>query len=153
MQCMRPKTSIAATGNERPMRSKSSSLGASLFIALVAACGDSESSPAGANLAGSTGRKSAAIRHIVVLTMENRSFDHLLGWVPGADGAQAGLNYPDSSGGLHATHALAPDFQGCSFGDPDHSYSGGRTEFDSGRDDGWLLVNDVFSIEIGRAHV
>ncbi len=127
------------------MRSKSSSLGASLFIALVAACGDSASSPSGANLSSSTGRKSA-IRHIVVLTMENRSFDHLLGWVPGADGTQAGLNYPDSSGSLHPTHALAPDFQGCSFGDPDHSYSGGRTEYDGGSNDGWLLVNDVFSI-------
>jgi len=24
--------------------------------------------------------------------MENRSFDHFLGWVPGADGKQAGLS-------------------------------------------------------------
>ena len=66
--------------------------------------------------------------------------------MPGADGKQAGLVYPDPSGGLHATHALAPDFQGCSFGDPDHSYSGGRAEYDGGRADGWLFVNDVFSI-------
>ncbi len=27
----------------------------------------------------------------VVLMMENRSFDHYLGWLPGADGRQAGL--------------------------------------------------------------
>jgi phospholipase C len=29
---------------------------------------------------------SRGIRHIVILMMENRSFDHFLGWVPGADG-------------------------------------------------------------------
>src|SRR3954453_23301974 len=28
----------------------------------------------------------------VVLMMENRSFDHYLGWLPGADGHQAGLS-------------------------------------------------------------
>jgi phospholipase C len=129
------------------MCSKGSSFGASLFIALVAACGDSGSSQSPAeDLSASARKKPAAIRHIVVLTMENRSFDHFLGWIPGADGAQAGLSYPDSSGGLHATHALAPDFQGCSFGDPDHSYAGGRAEYDGGRNDGWLFVNDIFSI-------
>ncbi len=29
---------------------------------------------------------SRGVRHIVVLMMENRSFDHFLGWLPGADG-------------------------------------------------------------------
>ena len=33
----------------------------------------------------------SGIDHIVVLMMENRSFDHYLGWLPGADGRQAGL--------------------------------------------------------------
>src|SRR5437870_5201842 len=122
-------------GKERLMRSKF--LGASLFIAFAAACGDPVSplSPE-ESLSTAARKKPAGIRHIVVLTMENRSFDHFLGWVPGADGKQAGLVYPDPSGGLHATHALAPDFQGCSFGDPDHSYSGGRAEYDGGRADG-----------------
>src|ERR1019366_5132914 len=32
----------------------------------------------------------------VVLMMENRSFDHYLGWLPGADGRQAGLHYTDT---------------------------------------------------------
>ena len=113
------------------------------FVVLAAACGGS---PADQSVQDLARKKSAAVKHIVVLTMENRSFDHFLGWVPGADGKQAGLTYPDSSGGLHATHELAPDFQGCSFGDPDHSYSGGRAEYDGGRADGWLFVNDVFSI-------
>ena len=36
------------------------------------------------------------IQHIVVVMMENRSFDHLLGWHPTADGMQAGLEYTDA---------------------------------------------------------
>ena len=32
----------------------------------------------------------SGIEHIVVVMMENRSFDHLLGWLPGANGQQAG---------------------------------------------------------------
>ena len=74
----------------------------------------------------------SGIEHIVVVMMENRSFDHLLGWVPGADGKQAGLVYTDKSGMPHPTHPLAPDYQGCGFADPDHSYQGGRVEYDSG---------------------
>ena len=34
----------------------------------------------------------------VVLMMENRSFDHYLGWLPGADGRQAGLQFTDPAG-------------------------------------------------------
>ena len=29
------------------------------------------------------------VQHVVILMMENRSFDHFLGWLPGADGHQA----------------------------------------------------------------
>jgi len=81
----------------------------------------------------------------VVVTMENRSFDHLLGWLPGADGRQAGLRYPDFTGQLQPTHHLT-DFQGCGFQDPDHSYEGGRIEYDGGKCDGWLRANDIYSI-------
>src|SRR5689334_12045645 len=35
----------------------------------------------------------SGIEHIVVVMMENRSFDHFLGWLPGAEGRQAGLTY------------------------------------------------------------
>jgi phospholipase C len=76
--------------------------------------------------------------HVVVVMMENRSFDHLLGWLPGADGRQAGLAYLDAAGVAHATHPLAPDFQGCAHPDPDHSAVGGRVAFNGGACDGWL---------------
>ena len=84
----------------------------------------------------------------VVLMMENRSFDHYLGWLPGADGMQTGLSYRDSAGVSHPTHALGADLQGCAFNDPDHSWEGGRTELDGGACDGWLRagMNDAFSI-------
>jgi phospholipase C len=89
-----------------------------------------------------------AFDHVVVVMMENRSFDHFLGWVPGADGRQAGLTYVDGAGVPHATHPLAPDFQGCGHPDPDHSYEGGRVEYDGGRCDGWLRAgsNDEYAI-------
>src|SRR5262245_55310581 len=32
---------------------------------------------------------------VVVLMMENRSFDHVLGWLPGANGKQEGLTFVD----------------------------------------------------------
>ena len=82
----------------------------------------------------------------VVLMMENRSFDHYLGWLPGADGRQAGLQFTNTAGKKLSTHHL--DFtQSCGFLDPDHSWQGGRTELDGGRMDGFLRSeSDTFSI-------
>jgi phospholipase C len=74
----------------------------------------------------------------VVLMMENRSFDHYLGWLPNADGHQEGLSFTDATGKVHSTHRLKPDFQGCGFNDPDHSWAGGRTQLNGGACDGWL---------------
>ena len=90
----------------------------------------------------------SGIEHVVLVMMENRSFDHFLGWLPHANGRQAGLSYPDPTGALHATHPLAPDFQGCAHPDPDHSYEGGHTQYDNGACDGWLLdtMNDPYAI-------
>ena len=84
----------------------------------------------------------------VVLMMENRSFDHYLGWLPGADGRQDGLAYTTNDGQTLATHRLAPDFQGCAFNDPDHSWDGGRTQVNGGAMDGFLRSgdNDAFSV-------
>jgi phospholipase C len=90
----------------------------------------------------------SGVDHVVVVMMENRSFDHMLGWLEGADGRQRGLRYVDASGVPHSTYRLAPDFQGCGHPDPDHSYEGGRVEYNDGRCDGWLRAgaNDEYSI-------
>jgi len=101
-------------------------------------CGQTDSLPDPAD---------SGIEHIVVVMMENRSFDHLLGWLPGANGQQAGLAYLDHKGEAHPTYRLTT-FVGCSHPDPDHSYAGGRSEYDDGKMDGWLrtTTNDTFSI-------
>ena len=75
---------------------------------------------------------------VVVLMMENRSFDHFLGWLPGANGRQQGLSYADEDGVVHATWPLAPDFQGCQYQDPDHTWKGIATQYADGRCDGFL---------------
>jgi phospholipase C len=85
--------------------------------------------------------------HVVVVMQENRSFDHMFGWAPRADGRQAGLTYVDNAGLSHQTYALAPDYQGCGHSDPDHSYAGGRIQYNGGRCDGFLRgTNDIFAI-------
>jgi phospholipase C len=91
---------------------------------------------------------SSQIKHIVVAMMENRSFDHFLGWLPNSNGEQAGLSYVDNSGVSHPTHNLAPDWTGCGFNDPDHSYDGGRIEVDNGAMDGFMKTStaDVYAI-------
>src|SRR5439155_1099972 len=62
--------------------------------------------PAGVPAAGADparpggGHPESGIEHIVVVMMENRSFDHFLGWLPGADGTQDVVTprYPDQQG-------------------------------------------------------
>jgi phospholipase C len=93
--------------------------------------------------------EASGIEHIVVVMMENRSYDHFLGWYDGADGRQGGLRYADASGALHRTHRLSPDYQGCGHPDPDHSYEGGRIEYNNGACDGWLRAGDNDEYAIG----
>jgi len=88
----------------------------------------------------------SGIEHIVFLCMENRSFDHYLGWLPGANGRQAGLSYADDHGVRHATHHLT-EYQGCGFNDPDHSYAGGRIQYAGGKLDGFRKgANDDYAL-------
>src|SRR5258708_12776061 len=50
----------------------------------------------------------SGINHIVVVTMENRSFDHFLGWLPGANGKHAGFTSLDPNAAPHSTSPLPP---------------------------------------------
>lgn len=110
----------------------------------------------------------APIDTIVVLMMENRSFDHYLGWL-GSDEqyletgrslygrrfrvrAQNRRGYKAPSGERVDTFPLTqhPDFRanpyrGCGFGDPGHGWDAGRAE----RDGGFLAAgsgNDRFAL-------
>jgi phospholipase C len=80
--------------------------------------------------------------------MENRSFDHLLGWLPNAEGKQAGRSFNDKKGESHLPHSLSGDFTGCPQSDPDHSYNGSRVAYDGGKMDGFLRAgsNDLYCI-------
>src|SRR5579862_8299879 len=154
---MAKKTAERVRGN-RDLTTQRSGLSRREFLAGVAAttgalalggCGESQvgagsSDPESQSLPSP---ESSGIEHVIVLMMENRSFDHFLGWVPDADGRQAGLSFTDKQGMARATYRLT-DFQNCQLDDPDHSYQGGRTQYNNGANDGWLRAgtNDVFPI-------
>ena len=88
--------------------------------------------------------ENSGIDHIVVVMMENRTFDHMLGWVPGADGVQAGLKFKNIEGKTVESFSLAKDaaygYGGCAWADPNHGYAGGRIHLNGGAMDGWLLT-------------
>ena len=77
------------------------------------------------------------LKHIVVLMMENRSFDHFLSWLPHADGRHH-MVYLATDGNFYRNYPLAPDFQGCGYSDPDHSWEGWLVQHNGGKMDGFL---------------
>jgi phospholipase C len=77
------------------------------------------------------------VENVVILMMENRSFDHFLGWLPGADGRHD-LAFASADGNVYPNYPLAPDFQGCGYSDPDHSWEGWLVQHNFGRMDGFL---------------
>lgn len=123
----------------------------------MAGCSSSGSNGAGTTVAPVTSTGVAAhpapedapFDHVVVLMMENRSFDHLLGWLPGANGKQAGLSYRDSTGKSIKTWAIGSDPQGCNYADPQHIYQAVLRQINGGKMDGFLKtapVGDHFPI-------
>jgi phospholipase C len=107
----------------------------------------------------------APIDHVVIVMMENRSFDHWLGWLADDPGyLAAGMSrygpgftvagqqhqtFPSTSGPVDTTHVsnlagVTDPYRGCGFEDPDHSWTGGRAQ----RDGGFLATgsgNDIFA--------
>jgi phospholipase C len=81
---------------------------------------------------------SRGIEHVVILMMENRSFDHFLGWLPGADGRHDMKFVSAVDGNTYPNYPLAPDFQGCGYSDPDHSWEGWLVQYSNGKMDGFL---------------
>jgi len=88
----------------------------------------------------------AAIDTIVVLMLENRSFDNFLGGLKldqhyrGADvvdGLTGGEQIPDANGTMFPLLRMA----GNGAVDPKHDWVSSRTAFNSGRNDGFLLPN------------
>jgi phospholipase C len=75
------------------------------------------------------------IDHFVILMMENRSFDHYFGWLPGADGLQH-QTYAGPDGKpvdtFHAAKLGAAQWQGCGHEDPGHGWDAGRAQLQGG---------------------
>ena len=82
---------------------------------------------------------SVPIDTIVVVMMENRSYDHYLGWLPG--GVQD-RTYLDSQGAEHHTSHWAPDYAGCGHPDPGHGWGSGRVQLGGEARDGSGFVKD-----------
>ena len=88
----------------------------------------------------------SAIRHVVVLTQENRSFDHYFGTLPGVRGFEdrAALQRPDGSSvfdQLDATSQIVRPFLHTSptaISDLDHSWQGTHAAWNDGKYDAWV---------------
>ncbi|HYC54644.1 MAG TPA: alkaline phosphatase family protein [Candidatus Binatia bacterium] len=90
------------------------------------------------------------IDHIFVLMMENRSFDHHMGWLTGTSKQTYTGTYDDPSQPLDGvtmeTHHLAPDYRGCGFVDPSHGWEGGRQQL---RNESFLTGGNTDKFAIG----
>ena len=88
------------------------------------------------------------IDHVVVVMMENRSFDHYFGWLDAADASQDEAYVDGATGELVRTrHAgtLEAEWQGCGHPDPGHGWDSGRRQLQ----DGFLATgsgNDEFAL-------
>jgi hypothetical protein len=74
-------------------------------------------------------------------TRENRSFDHFLGWLLGADGQLNGT-YTNRDGKAWSNYHLTY-YQGCGCDDPDHAYLGARTSLNPATMGRQLTGNDL----------
>ncbi|HEX3900911.1 MAG TPA: alkaline phosphatase family protein [Mycobacteriales bacterium] len=90
------------------------------------------------------------IEHVVVVMMENRSFDHFMGWLPGANGIGIGpdgdvidddrfesFRFRDRHGKAHGIYHNT-QLNACGEADQDHGYTGGRIQWNHGKMDGFV---------------
>ena len=106
---------------------------AGLAAALPAGTILAEAADAAARGSGLPSPRNLPIDHFVVLMMENRSFDHYFGWVPGADAVQD-QSYTDPSGASVPTRHFSSlggggmEYKGCGHPDPGHGWESGRAQ-------------------------
>lgn len=121
--------------------------GITAAVAGLGACSDdgsdTDDSGSGSPKSSLPAAADAPFDTVVVLMMENRSFDHFLGWLPGVDGKQAGLSYVDSAGKSQDTYNIAPDWQGCELQDPFHLWQAMESQYNKGAMDGFLKLQPV----------
>jgi phospholipase C len=81
------------------------------------------------------------IKHVIIASEENRSFDHYFGYYPPAVaagyGVPAGWGQPNGQGGTaHPSHLGSPISK-----DPNHQWNDIHAEWDSGKMDGFYTTN------------
>jgi phospholipase C len=82
------------------------------------------------------------IKHVIVITQENRSFDHYFGTFPGADGFPAGVCVPDPVSGT----CVAPfhDTSDMVYGGP-HGAANATADINGGKMDGFIAQAEKVS--------
>jgi phospholipase C len=132
---------VACNGADQGPRS---SLSADQAAAARSACMFGSGTLPGLSLAkNATIGSDIPIDTIVVLMMENRSFDHLLQNLPAfgqpdAEVAPAGVTNPDADGTSRPMYHLA---EYC-FDDTSHGWTDVHTEWDGGKMDGFVVANN-----------
>jgi phospholipase C len=123
-----------------------------ISVAVLCVCAAVLSVPKGRELAAQTtcllpsNPATSGIDHIVMIMMENRSFDHLLGWLPNANGQQHATYYTDANNvGPHQTFSFTQSgFTTDGDGQyPAHGYGNLHdTDWAIGPNEGWLRNNN-----------
>ncbi len=82
----------------------------------------------------------APFDHVVVLTLNGRSFDHLLGWLADARGRRHGLTYRDVDGALQKTWDLEVDDEACRSAVLPHDWTDAAVHLGDDDNRGFLLT-------------
>jgi len=137
-------------GEDRSEISRRGFLGAAAAGAAwlaVGGCSDDDNRPRSAASSSSgpslPDPSKAPFDTVIIFMLENRSFDHLLGWVPGANGKQAGLQFPDLQQQVAPTAALGDNVQACGEKDPAHDWQSMVKHYNGGKCDGWLQTQNT----------
>ena len=110
-----------------------------------------EAANAQAATSGLPAEGTGPLDHVVVVMMENRSFDHYFGWLSDVADAVQDISYPDPAQGgelvptRRYTELGNAAHQGCGHPDPGHGWNSGRAQ----RDGGFLAEgsgNDEFAL-------
>lgn len=114
-------------------------LTASVVTALLAGCGGAQpftAPPAGLPqiISSRLGANARAIRHVIVIVQQDRSFDNLFAGFPGADAPTTGL---ESTGKRVRLHEISLKQPACGETGP-RSF---QTAYDRGKMDGWNLLD------------
>ncbi|MDQ2907879.1 MAG: hypothetical protein M3R44_00840 [Candidatus Eremiobacteraeota bacterium] len=99
------------------------------FVVCLSGCGGGSSTPP---IPSPTLRPSGAIKHVVIIIQENRSFDTLFNGFPGANTAQSGTMSNGLTVALHPNSLAAPQDINHSHINWYRQYAGGKLYFDRG---------------------